>query len=220
MKTPTLMNPELRQFIVESGATKYSLFPVPAFVMTVQGKGSSAILARRCKAERLFRNAGEQEIAAACAGDPRLRYEIDLLQQGELLSDRLAKVTLNAQESWDIGRALTFELSFLHKCGVTHGAVACENIMLCPKGYVRLLNFRHHSCQEADVRGYGSVLEAMGGNPLADWRYSKAAEIESAVVRIRPKAIEPYGWAWTLLYRTSWVMLVALLSYDVLRHLK
>ena len=49
---------------------------------------------------------------------------------------------------------------------------------------------------------------------------SRAASEQEIASCIRPKAVEPYRWVRTLLYRTSWILFVALVSYDILRHLK
>ena len=99
----------------------------------------------------------------------------------------------------DLAVPLAFELAYAHRCGITHGNVKAENVVLGCNGSVRLVRFQCNSHDSwRDIAGLGLVLQHMiAGSAVppelqdiaakaadsdGEHGYTRAAQVQNALI--------------------------------------
>ena len=148
-----------------------------------------SILETRRRVENIFHQVRLLEynrqtafLIRACGDDVKLIADIEEMLRAKSLAILLEGGPLYRYEFFSSATAICSELDFVHRCGVIHGDINPENILLGRGGNVWFLNFRVDAPpdQGIDIVALGAILRKMT---------ARADEIpQSKILRLIEKA--------------------------------
>ena len=120
------------------------------------------------------------------------RYAVLEYLPGGTLAERLAE--LDEDQAHGVAAELATALAYAHAQGATHGSLTAASVLFDGEGRAKLDGFGADGTPEADVRAFGSILQALARTAPALGAAAAAAltgEVDAAELAERIRGAEP-----------------------------